>query len=93
LKKVRRRRVKKEKKQKNKDKKGPLSLPWWVKIIAYVLSYTIGGICIFFIIVRGISFGNETCTAWLTSVLISLFTSLFLTQPIQVFKIIEKFIE
>ena len=84
LKKVSRRKQKKQNKNKKKEKKGPLTLPWWSKLIAYGLSYTIAGICIFFILVKGISFGNETCTAWLTSVLISLFTSLFLTQPIQV---------
>jgi hypothetical protein len=85
MRKVNIRKAKKVKKEKKKDKKLPLTFPWWFKLIAYALSYTIGGICIFFILVKGISFGNATCTAWLTSVLISLFTSLFLTQPIQVF--------
>jgi len=63
--------------------KAPFSFPWWGKIIAYFLSYLFAGICIFFIIVKGISFGNDLTTKWLTSVLISLFTSVFLTQPIQ----------
>ena len=80
------RKPKKQKKEKKKDKKAPLTFPWWFKIIAYALSYTIAGICIFFILVKAISLGNDTVTAWLTSVLISLFTSLFLTQPIQVIK-------
>lgn len=77
------RKSKKEKKHDKKKGSGG-TLPWWCKIFAYILSYLFAGISIFFIIVRGISFGNDLCTKWLTSVLISLFTSLFLTQPLQV---------
>ena len=60
------------------------SFPWWFKIIAYLFSFLLAGISIFFIIVKGISFGNDSCTKWLTSVIISLFSSIFLTQPLQV---------
>ena len=72
------------KKTKDKKKKNPLSFPWWGKIIAYMLSMLFAGISIFFIIVKGISFGNDRCTKWLTSVIISLFTSVMFTQPLQV---------
>ncbi len=78
------RKPKKQKKEKKKDKKAPLTFPWWFKIIAYLLSIALAIISIFFIIVKGISFGNDACTKWLTSVIISLFSSVFLTQPLQV---------
>ena len=60
------------------------TLPWWFKIVAYALSYSFMAVCIFFIIVKGIEFGNEKVEKWLTSLLISILTSIFLTQPIQV---------
>jgi len=72
-------------KEVSKLPKKPKQLPWWCKIIAYGLSYLFAGISIFFIILKGISFGNDSCTKWLTSVLISLFSSVLITQSIQVF--------
>lgn len=71
---------------KNK-KKNPFSFPWWFKIIAYMLSFIFAAVSAFFIVVKGISFGNERSTKWLTSVVISLFTSVMVTQPLQVFAI------
>lgn len=67
-----------------KSKKKPFSLPWWFKIIGYLLSACFIGISIFFIIVKGISFGDELCRKWLASFLISVATSILFTQPIQV---------
>lgn len=61
-----------------------LSLPWWFKIIGYLLSFCIVVVCLFFTIIKGISFGDDTSRKWLTSFLISLLTSICLTQPIQV---------
>jgi polycystin 1L2 len=65
-------------------------LPWWFKIIAYMLSFVFAGVCLFFIIVQGITFGNEKCESWLTSLIISFLTSIFLTQPIQVILLLLK---
>ncbi len=61
-----------------------LSFPWWFKIIAYILSYLFMAISLIFIIFRGITFGDEKVTKWITSLLVSFLTSLFLTQPLQV---------
>ncbi|RNA05799.1 polycystic kidney disease 1-like 2 [Brachionus plicatilis] len=60
------------------------TFPWWTKIIAYLLSLAICIVSIFFIVVKGISFGNEKVTKWLTSFVVSILTSFFLTQPFQV---------
>ncbi|RNA30894.1 polycystic kidney disease 1-like 2 [Brachionus plicatilis] len=58
--------------------------PWWVKILAYILSVIFATVSLFFIIIKGISFGDEKVTKWLTSFLVSILTSFLLTQPIQV---------
>ncbi|CAF0988120.1 unnamed protein product, partial [Brachionus calyciflorus] len=65
-------------------KKKPFEFPWWCKIVAYVLSLLFSGVSLFFIIIKGIEFGDEKVTKWLTSFIVSIFTSFFLTQPIQV---------
>lgn len=60
------------------------TLPWWFKIIAHVLSFCVATVCIFFIFLKGVSFGDDTCRKWLASFLISVLTSIFFTQPLQV---------
>jgi hypothetical protein len=55
-----------------------------MKIFAYLFSYACAIVSIFFILVQGISFGNEKVSKWLTSLFTSILTSVFLTQPIQV---------
>ena len=73
--------------KKCKDKKTVyIKFPWWFKIIAYILSFLFAAVSIFFVIVKGIEFGNEKAAKWLTSVVLSFFSSILLTQPIQVFK-------
>lgn len=61
-----------------------VSLPWWFKIIGYTLSAAIVTVCLFFTISKGISFGDDLCRKWLTSFLVSITTSVLLTQPLQV---------
>ena len=67
-----------------KKTKFELKFSWWFKFIAYVLSFLMASVSIFFVLVKGIEFGNEKVTKWLTSLLISLLSSILLTQPIQV---------
>lgn len=67
-----------------------LSFPWWTKLVAYFISFLFASVSVFFIIIKGITFGNDKCTKWLTSIVISLFSSLLVTQPIQVEKLILK---
>ena len=68
---------------KKSDKKS-FSLPWWCKIIAYILSLIFVSLSIFFIIAQGITFGDEKVKKWLTSFFISILSSIFFTQPIKV---------
>ena len=69
---------------KTKKAKKNLTLPWWIKIFAYIVSVVLAGVSLFFIIVKGIEFGDEKAQKWLTSIFFSVLTSLLLTQPIQI---------
>ena len=69
-----------------KKKKKSTQFPWWFKIIAYILSLFIAGVSLFFIVIKGISLGDQKVAQWLTSLLSSFISSVLLTQPIQVFR-------
>ena len=75
----------KEKKVSSQTKKSyELRFPWWFKIFAYLLSMIFAGVSLFFVIIKGIEFGDEKVTKWLTSLIISFLSSILLTQPLQV---------
>ena len=65
-----------------------LKFPWWFKIIAYFISFVFAAVSLFFVIIKGILFGDEKVAKWLTSLIISLLSSILLTQPLQVLKIV-----
>ena len=71
-----------------KKKKKSLKFPWWCKIIGFILSFIFMAVSVTFVIFYGIQFGDLKCQKWLTSLLISFFTSIFLTQPLKVYFII-----
>ena len=73
------------KQEKNVKKvKKSLSFPWWFKIIGYILAFLFSFVSVFFIIMQGIQFGDEKVGKWLASLVISVASSVLLTQPIQV---------
>jgi hypothetical protein len=78
----------KEPESKSKDNKKPIKFPWWFKIIAYILSFIFAFLSLFFIVIKGISFGDEKVNKWLTSILVSFFSSVLLIQPLQVYLLI-----
>lgn len=63
--------------------------PWWCLFIAYGLSFIIAGVSIFFIIVRGIEFGDLKTQKWLTSILTGFFASILFIQPFKVNSILR----
>jgi hypothetical protein len=67
-----------------KKVKKPLTFPWWFKIFAYGLAFIFSGVSAFFIIIQGITFGQQKVSEWLTSLVVSVASSILLTQPIQV---------
>ena len=75
--------------EKKKKKKGcSLVFPWWCLFIAYGLSFIFASVSMFFIIVRGIEFGDLKSQQWLTSLLTGFFSSILLIQPLKVISFI-----
>jgi drug/metabolite transporter (DMT)-like permease len=71
--------------RRSKGKKSPtLTFPWWCIFVAYGLSLILIAISAFFIVVRGIEFGDLKTQKWLTSLVVGFFSSVCLTQPIKV---------
>jgi hypothetical protein len=60
------------------------SLPWWCVIIGWILLFITVTLSVTFVTFYGIQFQDVKCKKWLTSMLISFFTSVLLTQPIKV---------
>jgi len=69
-----------------KKQKSGLKFPWWFRVFAYMLSFAFAVVSLFFVIIKGLVFGNDKVTKWVTSIIVSFFTSAFLTQPIKVIK-------
>jgi hypothetical protein len=69
---------------KMKKQKSRLTFPWWCLFVVYGLCLILTGISIFFIIVRGIEFGDLKSQKWLTSILTGFFSSILLTQPLKI---------
>ncbi|XP_076459182.1 polycystin-1-like [Babylonia areolata] len=68
-------------------KKKSKSLPWWCSIIAWILLWVSVAVAAAFVTFYGVSFADETCKKWISSMLVSFFMSVFITQPIKVFLI------
>jgi hypothetical protein len=77
----------------NKKKRSQLMFPWWCLFIAYGLSFILVGISTFFIIVRGIQFGDLKTQKWLTSLISGFFSSILLIQPLKVTSYNNKLVE
>ena len=68
----------------NKKKQSKLTFPWWCIFIAYGLSFLLAVVSIFFIIARGIEFGDLKTQKWLTSLISGFFSSILLIQPLKI---------
>ncbi|CAF1549867.1 unnamed protein product, partial [Adineta steineri] len=71
----------------DKKKKGQIKFPWWCIFFAYGFSLLLTVISIFFIIVKGIEFGDLKTQKWLTSLVSGFFSSIFLVQPIKIISV------
>ncbi|CAF1401522.1 unnamed protein product [Adineta steineri] len=68
----------------NKTKRSRLMFPWWCLFFAYILSFILVLVSSFFIIVRGIQFGDLKTQKWLTSLISGFFSSILLIQPLKI---------
>lgn len=67
-----------------KKKKKKFLFPWWCRIIAWILAVASIVVSCFFLWAYGVQFGDEKTKKWITSLLISFFSSILVTQPIKV---------
>lgn len=68
-----------------KNKKKKCELPWWFVVIGWILLFLTVLVSAAFVTFYGIMFQDIKCKKWITSMLISFFTSVFFTQPIKVY--------
>lgn len=61
-----------------------ISLPWQTRILAWFLLIGAIAASVAFTTFYGISFGDGACKQWLSSLFVSFFMDLCLTQPIKV---------
>ncbi len=66
------------------SKRSRFSLAWWWIFIIYGLCFLLVGVSMFFIIIRGIEFGDLKSQKWLTSILAGFFSSILFTQPLKI---------
>ena len=69
-------------------KKSGFTLPWWCLFLVYGLCLILVALSMFFIIVRGIEFGDLKTQQWLASILTGFFSSILLTQPIKIISLV-----
>jgi len=69
---------------KTEKKKKVFLLPWWCIIIGWVLLWITVAVSVAMVTFYAISFQDEKCKKWLTSLLIGFFSSVLLTQPVKV---------
>lgn len=61
------------------------TLPHYFRYVGWLLCFIAIGVSIFFLWAYGIQFGDEKTRKWITSLIISFFASILITQPIKVF--------
>lgn len=67
-----------------KKKKKSCDLPWGFVIIGWILLWAATLVSAAFVTFYGVMFQDVKCKKWITSMLISFFTSIFITQPLKV---------
>ncbi|XP_023932388.1 uncharacterized protein LOC106168381 [Lingula anatina] len=77
-------------KGKRKKKKKPLELPWWFTIVAWILMWILILGSAFLVTMYGITFQETKAQKWITSMIISFLTSIFLTEPVKVRKAVSQ---
>lgn len=72
--------------EKPSKKKKKMDCPWYFVIFAWILLWLATLTAAAFVLFYGIQFQDIKCKKWITSMLISFFASVFVTQPIKVRK-------
>ncbi|XP_069977559.1 polycystin family receptor for egg jelly [Penaeus vannamei] len=73
--------------QTKQKKRKKFTLPWWCVYIGWLLVLACIAASCFFLLMYGIMFGNSKATKWLTTLVVSFFSSVLLVQPLKIFLI------
>ena len=73
-----------EKKQKKKKKKKKKALPYWFLYIGWTVCFLTTFVCTFFVVLYGFQFGKDKSAQWISSMLISFFQDVLVSQPLKV---------
>ncbi|XP_065682979.1 polycystin family receptor for egg jelly isoform X2 [Hydra vulgaris] len=73
-------RLEKEKKLKKQNK-----LPWWMKYFSWLLLVLVSFTSAFFVVLYGFTFGKEKSAQWLSTLFLTLFQDICVSQPIKIF--------
>ena len=76
-----------EKKKKKKKPKKKKLLPYWFLYIAWVICFLTCFTTAFFCVLYGLQFGKEKSAQWISSMLISFFQDVLVSQPIKILAI------
>ena len=74
----------------NKSHQPRLTLPWWCIFPTYILSILLVAMSILLLIARSIELGDMKTQQWLTSVVTGFFSSICLTQPLKVGRLMDQ---
>ena len=75
---------KEEAEKKKKKKKKKKLLPYWFLYIAWVVCFLTCFTTAFFCVLYGLQFGKEKSAQWISSMLISFFQDVLISQPIKI---------
>lgn len=75
---------KEEAEKKKKKKKKKKLLPYWFLYIAWVICFLTCFTTAFFCVLYGLQFGKEKSAQWISSMLISFFQDVLISQPIKI---------
>ena len=59
-------------------------LPWWTHVIGYLLAYATVACCTYLIVILGGGLGEYLATQWLIAMLVCIFKSIIIIQPVKV---------
>ena len=76
-----------EKRLNKKKKKKKKLLPYWFAYVAWMMCFFVCFVAAFFVVLYGLQFGKEKSAQWISSMLVTFFQDVLISQPIKVLAI------
>jgi hypothetical protein len=68
--------------RKKSERRSSTTLPPWTRYLAWSISLAVAGFACYYVLLLSFAWGPETSTQWLTSVVLSVFMSTFVADPL-----------